>query len=55
MEVGPHAGVGGTVGVGKDGLTWGVGLCLPANLLSVLVTRPERRICDSGSLPTSAE
>lgn len=24
------------VGVGKDGLTWEAGLCLPANLLSVL-------------------
>ena len=45
----------GGVGVGKDGLTWGAGLCLPANLLSVLVTRRVCRICDSGSLPASAE
>lgn len=45
----------GGAGVGKDGLTWGAGLCLPANLLSVLVTRRVRRICDSGSLPAFAE
>lgn len=56
-EVGPRAGVAGQgrAGVGKDGLTWGAGLCLPANLLSVLVTRRVGRICDSGSLPASAE
>lgn len=50
---------GAEVGVGKDGLTWEAGLCLPANLLSVLVTRRVCRIWSSGShslpLPTTLQ